>query len=72
MGTGQSGSPVALDWASRSSMRTACMATRPWSWLTVVNNPTTSTSCLILKMWRDQALSFPILQDNRALGLLLM
>src|SRR5260370_19277426 len=62
--TDQSGSPTAAAWASTSSRRTACMATRPAAAFNVVSKPTSSTSVCCRKTCNVQALSLPELHES--------
>ena len=71
IGTGQSGNSAASACARRSSVRTACIATRSNASLIVVSSPTTSTSACSRRTCSDQALSLPLLQARRAFGFML-
>src|SRR5690606_35650519 len=68
IGTIHKGSPAARACASRSSRRTACMATRSCVSFRVVTRPTTSTSPRCRSTCKAHALSLPLLQLSSVLG----
>ena len=68
-GTRHSGRPAASACAWSSSSRTPCMATREKFSLIVVTNPTMSYSFFWRSTCSVQALSLPLDQESRSLGL---
>src|SRR4051812_20216157 len=72
IGTGHSGTPISLACASTSSVRTACIATRPADSLIVVRTAAISYSGIVVRRtWTSHALSLPLPQETRSLNLVI-